>query len=641
MSWNTGLDKDSLRIATTEASPLRVLAGPGTGKTFTLIRRVARLLENGVSPKQILVSTFTRTAAGDLRHELKRLNANGASSVRSTTIHALCFNILSRNEVLDITGRVPRPLLEYENRFLLEDLKDGDFGNIHQRRKRLKAFEAAWARLQSEQPGWASEPVDQRFEKDLREWLTFHKAMLIGELVPEALRYLRNNPASPDYSAFSHVLIDEYQDLNAAEQEFIQLIAKESQFTIIGDEDQSIYSFKHANPEGIANFKNRHPDTADENLNLCRRCPPNIVEIANRLIAYNQNRTNNRVLRPKPGTEDAEFRVVQWQSMEEEAQGLATFIDGKVQSGDIRPGAVLVLAPRRQFGYAIRDELKGKGIQAHSFFQEQELDGDPKKLTNCQTQQAFTLLTLSAKPDDNVALRCWCGFGDANLAREPWNRIRKLCVDNDLSLKDTLSRLKAGQLNVPGTKKIIDRLKDLEIKLQMLAPLRGQELLDALFPIDDDKFGMIRAMAQDIDPAADAEKLLEVLRTKVTQPELPTDVDYVRIMSLHKSKGLTADMVIVMGCVEDLIPNLGDLSGVAIEEQRRLFYVSITRARKVLVLSSITGLPRELAHKMRVGVRGRRNHAQTITSRFIDELGPTCPRPISGAQLSRGDSTCV
>ncbi len=119
--------------------------------------------------------------------------------------------------------------------------------------------------------------------------------------------------------------------------------------------------------------------------------------------------------------------------------------DSKVLLETLRPGAVLVLAPRRQFGYAIRDALKEKEIQAHSFFQEQELDGDPKKLTNCQTQQAFTLLTLSAKPDDNVALRCWCGFGDANLARELWNLIRKLCVDKDLSLKDTLSRLKAGQ----------------------------------------------------------------------------------------------------------------------------------------------------------------------------------------------------
>ena len=87
--------------------------------------------------------------------------------------------------------------------------------------------------------------------------------MLIGELVPETLRYLRNNPAAPDCAAFSHILVDEYQDLNTAEQELVQLLAGQAQFTIIGDEDQSIYSFKYAHPEGIAEFHARHPDTAE------------------------------------------------------------------------------------------------------------------------------------------------------------------------------------------------------------------------------------------------------------------------------------------------------------------------------------------------------------------------------------------
>lgn len=201
MPWDQGLEGPSLHIAASDHSPLRVRAGPGTGKTFTLIKRIARLLENGTRPRRILVTTFTRNAANDLKQELERLDVEGAASVRATTVHALCFSILARNEVLEITGRVPRPLLEYEQRFLLQDLQDGQFGNIHARRRRLKAFEAAWARLQSEQPGWPQDPVDQRFHQQLLYWLRFHDAMLIGELVPEALRYLRNNPASPELHA--------------------------------------------------------------------------------------------------------------------------------------------------------------------------------------------------------------------------------------------------------------------------------------------------------------------------------------------------------------------------------------------------------------------------------------------------------
>src|SRR5690606_13073363 len=108
MPWDHNLEGPSLRIAASDASPLRVRAGPGTGKTFTLIRRIARLLENGTRPRQILVSTFTRTAAGDLKRELESLDVQGAAAVRATTVHSLCFSILARNEVLEVTGRVPR-----------------------------------------------------------------------------------------------------------------------------------------------------------------------------------------------------------------------------------------------------------------------------------------------------------------------------------------------------------------------------------------------------------------------------------------------------------------------------------------------------------------------------------------------------
>lgn len=640
MPWDDNLEGPSLRIAAADESPLRVRAGPGTGKTFTLIRRAARLLENGAAPRQILVCTFTRTAAGDLKRELERLDVAGASSVRATTVHALCFSILAQNEVLEVTDRTPRPLLEYERRFLLQDLQRGEFGGIREREKRLKAFEAAWARLQSDQPGWPTDPVDQQFHHDLIDWMTFHRAMLIGELVPETLRYLRNNPATPERNAFPHILVDEYQDLNAAEQEFVQLIAQNAQLTITGDEDQSIYSFKYAHPEGIAEFHTRHPGTADETLDLCRRCPTNIVEMANRLISNNRRRTN-RALVPRAENGVGEVHVVQWRTMREERDGLADFIQQRVQAGEVEPGRILVLAPARQFGYAVRDALNARGVQAHSFFQEQALDGDPKDLAKCRAQQAFTLLTLAANSEDSVALRCWCGFGSASLRRGSWERIRRICADNGLTLTAALDGVEQGRIHLPYHGDLPTWLRDLRARLEALAPLRGPALVDALFPADNPDFAQLRTMAASIDPEAEAAQLLELLRTNVTQPELPTDVGYVRVMSLHKSKGLTADLVVVMGCVEGLIPRLPDDGpqadrDQALEEQRRLFYVSITRARQILVLSSVATLPRDRAYRMGVKVRGRGgNTIRTITSRFIDELGPTRPDPISGPQFLR------
>ena len=643
MSWKDGLDPTSLRIAMTNASPLRVLAGPGTGKTYTMIRRVARLLEEGVPPKRILVSTFTRTAAADLKRELKSLNVKGASSVRATTVHSLCFSILNRHEVLDITGRVPRPLLEFEKRFLIEDLKEGEFGNIYKRRERLKAFEAAWARLQSDQPGWPYNPLDRQFDELLRNWLVFHEAMLIGELVPHALRYLRSNPVSPERSGFSHILVDEYQDLNASEQALIGLLAENAKLTIVGDEDQSIYSFKYAHPEGIADFPRRRPETTDETLDLCRRCPLNIVDMANQLISKNWGRTI-RQLTPNRANGDGEVLIYQWESMEQEAKGLATLVKNLVQASKVELGEVLVLAPRRQFGYGVRDALNAKGVKALSFFQEQALDGDPSDLAKSRAQQAFTLLTLAANPEDNVALRCWCGFGSPDLRQKAWTRIRTLCIEHDFTLSETLHRIQNGELKLASGREIIKRLNELETRLQELAPLRGDELFDTLFPDNDSDFDQIGTIATDLHSDADAEKLLEHLRMNITQPKLPTDIDFVRVMSLHKSKGLTADLVIVMGCIEGIMPSLPKNAPEAerqqvLEEQRRLFYVSITRTRKMLVLSSVTGLPRDVAYKMNVSVRSKGYYAGTITTRFIDELGPKCPQPVSGANSVYGDLT--
>lgn len=194
--WDDGLEGPARRIAELNHTPMRVLAGPGTGKTFALMRRVARLLQDGATANRVLVCTFTRTAARDLEAELARLGVDGVDEVRAGTLHAFCFSLLGRAEVLETTGRVPRPLLRFEERFLLQDLNGDGFGGIRARGRRLKAFNAAWARLQSETPGWPDDLIDQAFHRELVGWLRFHRAMLIGELVPEALRYLRENPAS-------------------------------------------------------------------------------------------------------------------------------------------------------------------------------------------------------------------------------------------------------------------------------------------------------------------------------------------------------------------------------------------------------------------------------------------------------------
>ncbi len=542
-----------------------------------------------------------------------------------------------RDEVLASTGRVPRPLMDFEQRFLLEDLRVDGFGTIHQNRKRIKAFEAAWARLQDEQPGWPNDATDRGFQAILLDWLRFHRAMLIGELVPEALRYLRNNPAARDFDDFTKIFVDEYQDLNVAEQEVIGLLARNAELTIVGDEDQSIYSFKHAYPEGIEEFHQRNAGTVDRSLDVCRRCPTAIVALANELIGNNNQRANRSLL-PHAENGQGEVYIVQWSGIEAEADGLARFIRQRVVEGRVQPGRILVLAPRRVFGYAVRDALKAINVHAHSFFQEQALEGDPKSADGSKKQKTFTLLTLAADPTDATALRCWCGFGSQSLRAPAWKRVRALCRRSDRALTDVLADIRDGCIPLRHGGSLRSRLVELQQQLQDIDGLVGQDLIDALFPADEPEFAELRELAAELREDAGAKLLLDTLRTSITQPKLPTDVDYVRVMSLHKSKGLTADLVVVMGCVEGLTPHVDESLSQEehnrmLEEQRRLFYVALTRSRDTLILSSVTNLPRDLAHHLQVPIIGHRQNVSTIASRFIDELGPTRPNPINGARL--------
>lgn len=234
MAWSDGLTGVALTIAGINASPLRVMAGPGTGKSFAMKRRVARLLEGGADAKRILAVTFTRNAADSLVKDLGALGIEGCDQISAGTLHAFCFWLQRQQHVFEYLGRVARPLvtfsssgvLQYEGGVLLDDLIGaGSFGHKRDCTKRIRAFEAAWARLQAHVPGWPPDATDKAFHNELLRWLRFHRAMLIGELVPEALRFLRNNPASWVLSAFDHVIVDEYQDLNRAEQELIDLLA--------------------------------------------------------------------------------------------------------------------------------------------------------------------------------------------------------------------------------------------------------------------------------------------------------------------------------------------------------------------------------------------------------------------------------
>ncbi len=214
--------------------------------------------------------------------------------------------------------------MKYEVRFLEEDLKQPN-RNVRDCRGFISAFEANWARPQSD-TGWPVKPEEKAFHIDLVKWLQFHQSMLIGELATEMRNYLRNNPLCVERRAFDHVLVDEYQDLNRADQDIIDLLSEAGTLTIIGDEDQAIYSrLRFAQPESIREFPQRHPGTHDRPLAICYRCPKEVVEIANSLISFNVGR-ELRSLLPDIQHANGEVSILQWETMEKESEGLAQIV---------------------------------------------------------------------------------------------------------------------------------------------------------------------------------------------------------------------------------------------------------------------------------------------------------------------------
>ncbi|HEX3534934.1 MAG TPA: ATP-dependent helicase [Gemmatimonadaceae bacterium] len=625
-------------IAAEESSPVHILAGPGTGKTFAMMRRIARFIEEErCSPKSILAVTFTRTAARDLKDQLAHLGIEGADEVRATTLHALCFSILSKQEVFDLTGRAARPILDFEMDLLIEDLADR-FGGKRQVRKLIEAYEAAWARLQHEEPGFAASAEDQAFENALLDWLQYHGSMLIGELIPLTLRFLRQNPAMEVLPDFDHVLVDEYQDLNKADQDLIDKLAENGTLTIIGDDNQSIYSFRHANPEGIRTFQQTHPGTIAYEIQECRRCPPNIVAISNALISRDPNRSREVPLLPDPNRPAADVFVVQHRTLDDEVAAVGAFIDTYLKEHqDLPPGQALVLTPRRVIGNRIRDTLIRLGRNSLSYFLEDQLKSDT-------AAEGYALLYLLVSPGDRTALRAWLGIGGTAGRRPGYRRLRRAAERSGREPSDVLASVASGDEHLPHVATLVERWNTLQQCLGEIRELSGLQLVRALWPVENDESKDIRLVAENLaiengEPA----ELLEALREAFTQPELPgSDGDIIRVMSLHKSKGLTAAVVVVAGCMAGALPKIDRDAPQAeqdaqVEEQRRLFYVAITRATRSLVISSALTLAWRDALAAGIvvtsrGFEGGVSVAKTAASRFIQELGPNAPRAITTAQ---------
>lgn len=646
MPWYENLDPNSpaYAIAASRNPRIRVIAGPGTGKSYAMKRRVARLLEEAVDPATILPVTFTRVAAADLHRELVGMGVPGCEELNGVTLHSLSLRILMRNHVLGATGRVPRPLHNFEQKPLEADLAKAHGGVRDGVRPKIKAYEAAWARLQHDDPGILQNAADLAFKQDLLSWFSFHRAMLIGEVIPQLYDYLRANPLAAERSEFRHILVDEFQDLNRAEQGVIELLSDRAEVCIVGDDDQSIYSFRHAHPEGIRAWLNQNGGADDLTLDECHRCPTQVVAMANALIANNVQRPVPRMLLPLAAKGQGDVRIIQYYTLEQEIDGVTRLIADMVTDGT-PPGDILVLAQRGVIGKPIYEALRASHVPVRSYYAETELDAK-------EVQESYAFLRLFVDREDRVALRWLVGLESKNWFASSYQRLREYAKIQEISPWQALSAIADGQVQLARTAGIGKRFRIVRDKIDQLALLYdagGMEaIVNDVFPDGTEEVRDLRSLALAVlndNAGIDASAFLSALSTGITKPEVPTEIEDVRVMTLGGSKGLSAPVTIIAGCIEGLLPQQPDnCSSEAeklskIEEQRRLFYVGISRVKAspakgqpgTLILTHSRQMSANAAKRAKITpARVKYGKANFIASRFLAELGPAAPLPVAG-----------
>ncbi|HTK21672.1 MAG TPA: ATP-dependent helicase [Mucilaginibacter sp.] len=656
MAWNDNLDENTpaYRLASSNSPVVRAVAGPGSGKSFAIKRHVARLLETGIQPERILAITFTRTAAQDLKREISSLGIDGADQVHSRTIHSHALKILMKGEVLQSTGRTTRMVIDHELGPALRDIDDAEFGNLDNKKELRDEYLAAWASLQTDEPGFVRTEVQRNFENKLVEWLKNHNGILVGEVIPVAIEYLRNNPASPHRNSYDVILVDEYQDLNRSEQEFIRLIRGNANIVIVGDDDQSIYGFKYAHPEGIKDIGQLHGDFEDIEFSQCRRCPQQVTRMASQLISINTNRTLgdlNPYLRNSQGI----VQIIQWATYQNEINGIVHIIAAELERGIIQPQDILILTPRRKIGYLLKNKLLAAGFNAKSYFRESLINSESVK-------RAYSLLNYLANPEDLISIRYLLGHGSQDFRKNQYDRLIQAAGERQIGVKALLDNLLEGKERISGITTIVKQYEALITDLSALktkiieSPLEAFQSFFVKSKEDEEDFyelGQIYKAAvaeiEDADLTTDEgyskwlHSFFNTFQELIVMPEIPENIDHIRIMSLHASKGLSAKLVIMPSMIDNLMPFVrpeltSDQQAAMIEEQRRLFYVAITRCKSSeefdgrLIISSFLSIRGVEAARMGIPANPKPD-LRTRSTRFLREFGTTAPNPVPGETL--------
>jgi DNA helicase-2/ATP-dependent DNA helicase PcrA len=561
--------------------PLLVLAGPGTGKTTVLTHRVARLVRfRNVLPREILAITFAKKAANEMIDRLKEFDWLKEVQPRASTLHAEAMRILGE------IGRLPKFLAgDDESRRLVEDATKDlglnlDAESFRRKIAYLKANNKSPDDIPNESGG---EPAIKKLYRRYEELLTFNRAIDFGGLVLKAVRELSSpNMSSSDKTQIRHLLVDEYQDINYAMFEFIKILSKNAEsLFVVGDDDQSIYSGLGANPAIMNGFQGTFQGEV-ETLEESTRCPEHILKGALAVVSKNPDHMGKRVCSVRG--EGALIHVLYSASEVREARWIANWIAKAIEKGTVEPKGIVILCKELALATDIVAEFRWQKIK-FTYWTSGGLFADPI------VRDILAYVRFFVDEDDNLALRkCIGSRTGRRIGSVGIDRLRCTAQEHGCSLWDVLIHVeKYNEL-----KRWWSHFKDFSMMMKELSSKSTQLQINKVIDLIAKEIGVPRAASvrklKDFAQTLDEDTTLQIFLGEVdknrgldvagggAEPEERGDA--VGVMSMHSSKGLTFDVVFVLGADEGIMPNPKQ----DICEQRRLCYVSMTRAQKELFL---------------------------------------------------------
>ncbi|MEX2437323.1 MAG: ATP-dependent helicase [Candidatus Paceibacterota bacterium] len=645
------------------SNQIRLVAGPGTGKSYSIGERVSWLLNNGTTPESIFAVSFTRASAEDLKEGVFDYCSNDqrVNRINVSTLHSLALRVLARGGRLTNYPVSPRVLDTWEQRNIFdEELKASNGFPIKRCGELRTHFEAIWSTGNPPLP-YISSPNPAISQSESTSFKIYHSqrsqlygCILPGESVRQCVDSIRAGSIDPvQLLNIEHLIVDEYQDLNNCDIEFVDLLANAGVTIFVsGDDDQSIYSFRYASPSGIQTFAQRFTNPGDHALQLCFRCTPSVLSSASNLLAHNSPSTRinkslssaySNSLPPVCGhTIGLEF-----QNHRSEAKFIAQSISSLVQGG-LNPEDILILLSSRGAQLPlIESELSDAGI---NFDVRKNLELANHKFTRF----VYALIRIIKNSDDYLAYRTLLGTRSGVGIRTCDNIAEKI-ITNNLNFKDQFTNnrsdifFKGRELNALTE---VESIKN-QVDSWALSDTIGQrvheitEILENHLTEDesnywsnwiadlphDATFEELESILASRDENEAREKLSNIY-SRLSLP-LPDDLNpagRVRIMTLHLSKGLSAKIAFIPGMEEELIPGpyRRPYPG-QVQEAARLLYVGITRARAACIISY---------SRYRVMNGSRIRHSP---SRFVSDLGITFQNNhngISQAQITDMLSDC-